>query len=66
MVISSGAQRNFLTVHPEENPRVMQGLASPVRLRILRLLHTGGPMNVNEISRALRLPQSTIATNVRL
>jgi predicted transcriptional regulator len=66
LVISSGAQRNFLTIHLEENARVMQGLSSPVRLRILCLLHTGGPMNVNEISRALRLPQSTIATNVHV
>ena len=34
-----GGNRNFLVVDPEANERVMQGLASPVRIRILRLLH---------------------------
>lgn len=42
----------------------MHSLSSGVRVRILRLLHAQGPMNVNDISTALELPQSTIATNV--
>ena len=44
----------------------MRGLASPVRVRILRLLRRRGAMNVNQISEALGLPQSTIATNVQI
>jgi predicted transcriptional regulator len=60
------AHRNFLTVDPEDNIRLLKGLSSPVRIRILRLLHANGPMNVNEISAALRLPQSTVATNVQV
>lgn len=40
------------------------GLCSPLRLRILRLLRTEGPLNVNEIANRMALPQSTIATNV--
>jgi hypothetical protein len=55
---NAGAPRNILTVDPEDGVAVLKGLASPVRLRILRLLHGRGPMNVNEISAALKLPQS--------
>ena len=60
------AHRNFLTVDPEDNIGLLKGLSSPVRIKILRLLHANGPMNVNEISAALRLPQSTVATNVQV
>lgn len=60
------AHRNFLTVDAEDNIGLLRGLSSPVRIRILRLLHANGPMNVNEISAALRLPQSTVATNVQV
>ena len=41
-------------------------LASPVRDRILQLLRRHGPLNVNQISEALELPQSTIATNIQV
>jgi predicted transcriptional regulator len=64
--MSGATPRNFLTVDPEDNIRVLKGLSSPVRIKILRLLHLKGPMNVNEISAALDLPQSTIATNVQV
>lgn len=64
--MSGTTQRNFLTVDPEDNIGVLKGLSSPVRIKILRLLHLNGPMNVNEISAALDLPQSTIATNVQV
>jgi predicted transcriptional regulator len=57
---------NFLTVNPEENIEILKGLASPVRVRILKLLHKRGPLNVNDISRLLGLPQSTVATNVQV
>jgi predicted transcriptional regulator len=60
------SQRNFLTVDPEDNLAVLKGLSSPARIKILRLLHLNGPMNVNEISAALALPQSTVATNIQV
>ena len=43
----------------------MKGLASPVRLQILKLLHRLGKLNVNQISAELKLPQSTVATNIQ-
>jgi predicted transcriptional regulator len=58
--------RRFLVVNPERQFGVLRGLASPVRVRILRLLRRAGPLNVNQISEALDLPQSTIATNVQI
>jgi predicted transcriptional regulator len=64
--MSGATPRNFLTVDPEDNIGVLKGLSSPVRIKILRLLHLNGPMNVNEISAALDLPQSTVATNVQV
>ena len=57
---------NFLTVNPEDNIDVLKGLASSVRVSILKLLHVKGPLNVNDISRLLALPQSTVATNVQV
>lgn len=63
---AQGAERNFLTVNPDDSPAVVKGLASPVRIRILGLLRREGPLNVNEIARALALPQSTVATNVQI
>jgi predicted transcriptional regulator len=58
--------RSFLNVYPEHGFGAVRGLASPVRIRILKLLRRQGPMNVNEISDALGLPQSTIATNIHI
>jgi len=63
--MTSTAQRRFLTISPEDDAAVVRGLSSPVRLQILHLLGRRGPMNVNQISRHLSLPQSTIATNVQ-
>jgi predicted transcriptional regulator len=57
---------NFLTVTFETGASVLRGLASPVRMDILQLLHDRGKLNVNEISKALDLPQSTIATNIQI
>jgi predicted transcriptional regulator len=56
----------FLTISPEDGLDVLHGLASPVRLRILKFLHATGPSNVNAISAALSLPQSTVATNIQV
>lgn len=66
MNANGGARRNILTIDPLDKLEVLRGLSSPIRIRILRLLHSNGPMNVNEISKALKLPQSTIATNVQI
>jgi len=56
----------FLTLLPDENRDAINALAAPVRLAILKLLRQSGPMNVNMISAALQLPQSTIATNIKV
>ncbi len=61
----SALNRNFLTLHAADSHAALKGLSSPTRLDILRLLHGKGPMNVNEISAALSLPQSTVATSVQ-
>jgi predicted transcriptional regulator len=58
--------RKFLTLDLENNADAITGLASPVRFRILRLLRQRGPLNVNEISAELELPQSTISTNIQV
>jgi predicted transcriptional regulator len=57
---------NFLVVDPEEGLDVLKGLASSVRVRILRLLHENGPMNVNTVTEHLGLPQSTISSNMQI
>ena len=58
--------RNFLVIDPEERPEVLHGLASPARVRILRLLHDRGGVNVNDIAQALGLPQSTVSANLQI
>lgn len=62
--VADGA--SFLVVNPDRQFQVLRGLASPVRLRILRLLRRQGALNVNQIADALDLPQSTIASNVQI
>jgi predicted transcriptional regulator len=58
--------RNFLVVDPEDGIEVLKGLASPVRVRILKLLHVTDALNVNDIASALDLPQSTVSSNVQI
>ena len=58
--------RNFLVVDPEEQPEVLRGLASPLRVQILKLLHGGVGVSVNAISEALNLPQSTVSSNLQI
>ena len=55
-----------MTIGPEDGLAVLHGLASKVRLDILRFLHASGPSNVGAISAALGLPQSTVATNIQV
>ena len=56
----------FLAIGPDDGMKVLRGLASPIRARILKLLHECGKLNVNEISQRLGLPQSTVATNIQV
>lgn len=58
--------RNFLVVDPEDDIEVLKGLASTVRVKILKLLHVRGALNVNDIAEALDLPQSTVSSNVQI
>jgi predicted transcriptional regulator len=58
--------RNFLMVDPEERADVLHGLASPVRVKILRALHVSGGLNVNDIATRLSLPQSTVSSNLSI
>lgn len=58
--------RNFLVIDPEEGMAVLKGLASPVRVSILKLLHEKGAQNVNDIAAILELPQSTVSSNVQI
>ena len=58
--------RNFLIVDPEEGADVLKAFASPARVAVLKLLHTNGPMNVNEIASKLALPQSSVSANVQV
>jgi predicted transcriptional regulator len=57
--------RQLLTLTADDGCDVLEGLASPVRLAMLRLLRQRGPLNVNQISSELGLPQSTVAINVQ-
>lgn len=58
--------RNFLVVDPEDDIEVLKGLASPIRVKILKLLHMQGAMNGNDIAEKLNLPQSTVSTNIQI
>ena len=58
--------RNFLVIDPEESLEVLKAFASGARVKVLKLLHTKGAMNVNDIASALELPQSTISSNIQI
>src|SRR3569623_659868 len=58
--------RNFLLVDPEERADVLRGLASPVRVKILRALHMSGGLNVIDIASRRELPQSTVSSNLQI
>jgi len=55
-----------LVVDPSERPDVIKGLASEVRVSILKLLRKGGDRNVNQIAEELGLPQSTVSSNLQI
>jgi len=56
----------FLVDRSEERPEVLRGLASPLRVQILKLLHNGVGVSVNDIASALELPQSTVSSNLQV
>ena len=53
----------LLIINSKENPQSLKALAADVRIRMLELLQCR-QLNVNEIAKALSIPQSTAATNV--
>jgi predicted transcriptional regulator len=57
---------DILSISPDRDVDIVKALASMPRMQILRLLRHKGPLNVNEISETLDLPQSTVATNVQI
>ncbi|MCC5975488.1 MAG: helix-turn-helix domain-containing protein [Rubellimicrobium sp.] len=65
MTGAAARTRDFLVVDPERDLDVLRGLASAVRVQILKLLHGEGPLNVNDIAARLALPQSTVSSNVQ-
>jgi len=58
--------RNVFLVDLEEGADVFKGLASSARLRILKLLHDEGALNINDIASKLGLPQSTVSSSAAL
>ncbi|WP_223478287.1 ArsR/SmtB family transcription factor [Oricola indica] len=57
---------NVLVVDPSERPDLIRGLASEVRISILKLLRDGEEKNVNQIAERLGLPQSTVSSNLQV
>jgi predicted transcriptional regulator len=57
--------QKILIINPIEDIEILKGLASEMRVKILDLLRTQS-MNVNELTQALQMPQSTVATNVQI
>ena len=58
--------QSFLVVNAERQYQVLHGLASPLRLRIMRHLLKNGQLNINQLAEALEQPQSTIASNIQI
>lgn len=58
--------KKMLVVDAIEGLDVLKGLASDLRIRMLKLLHTDGPQNMNEIAESLGIPQSTASSNLQL
>ena len=57
---------NLLLIDAEADLDVLRAAASVWRVRILKLLHQSGGMNVNEIAERLGQPQSSISNHVQL
>ncbi len=52
-----------MVIQLPQDLKTVKGLASEMRLKILEVLRTGD-RNINEITKEMGLPQSTVATNV--
>ena len=63
---SEGPEKGFLVVNADRQYQILRGLASPLRLRIMRHLLKQGPLNINQIAKAFRQPQSTISSNIQI
>lgn len=55
--------RRIMLIDPHDDLQVVKGLASEIRIKILDELRRG-EKNINELAAILKLPQSTVATNV--
>lgn len=49
----------------QENLKLFEALASPVRLKILNLLHDGNEMNINELAKKLELTNSALTMHIQ-
>jgi predicted transcriptional regulator len=58
-------KRHVMVIQLPQDFKAVKGLASEVRLKILEILRAGDK-NVNEITKEMGLPQSTIATNIMI
>ena len=65
MVSQEKSKGRVMIIRLPQDFKVVKGLASEIRLRILEILRTGD-RNVNEIKEEMGLPQSTIATNIMM
>jgi predicted transcriptional regulator len=55
--------QKLLIINPLEDIEIIKAIASEPRMQMLSLLRKQ-PLNINEISAALNLPQSTVATHI--
>jgi predicted transcriptional regulator len=62
-MVDSKRKGRILILELKEDLPILKAIASKIGVQILEVLTTEGK-NVNEISRILNLPQSTVATNV--
>ncbi len=51
--------------NPKESLKIFEALASPVRLRILELLHDGSEMNINELAKKLEITNSALTMHIQ-
>lgn len=49
----------------QENLKLFEALASPIRLQIIEMLHNGNEMNINEISKRLNLTNSALTMHIQ-
>ncbi len=57
--------QNILVITSNEESRVLKGICSELRIKILQCLRDES-LNVNDLARILNLPQSTVAINVQI